>query len=235
MFMESNYYEPDTGRSTVTEEPRLREQRRFVPESSKMRIELTMPARPLMQAFISASVVVLAILGLSGVYPLAVATIATIAFGVVSALEGSAIGGRIYDVDVRKGEGTLVPWAGLSSELVGGVTGLVLGILALLGVVPGVLIAVAATLFGLGMLFGGAAKSLISDLNFDKDERVRAYAWGAAYTIPATYTRLGLGIATLGVLALAGVQPMILTLVALLILGFSGVASGAHGREVRRG
>ena len=88
---------------------------------------------------------------------------------------------------------------GLAAEFLGGLTGIVLGILALLGVAPGTLLAVAVLIFGAAFVFS-------STLNMSS----------------STQAMLGFASLILGLLAVSGLNPLTLVLVALACLGTAG-------------
>jgi hypothetical protein len=95
----------------------------------------------------------LAILGLAGILPLEFAAIAVICVGAALVFEGGAIGTRFSRLLSATGSGRLGAaelGGGMTAEFLGGAAGLVLGLLALLGVATGILIPVAAIVLGAG-------------------------------------------------------------------------------------
>jgi hypothetical protein len=174
----------------------------------------------------------LAILGLAGVLPGYFAAIATIAVGVALLAQGGAVAARWsrimaetpgYDLDAR---GDLS--SGITGEILGGASGIVLGILALVGVAPPILIPVALLAFGGAMLVGtgatvdiGAMRGAGGSSRFERGAR--------DLTVAASGTQMLIGITTivLGILALIGIDPLTLSLVGLLAAGASILFSGS--------
>ena len=174
----------------------------------------------------------LAILGLTGILPGYFAAIATIAVGVALLAQGGAVAARWsrimaetpgYDLDAR---GDLS--SGITGEILGGATGIVLGILALVGVAPHILIPVALLAFGGAMLVGtgatvdiGAMRGAAGSSRFDRGAR--------DLTVAASGTQMLIGVTTivLGILALIGIDALTLSLVGLLAAGASILFSGS--------
>jgi hypothetical protein len=156
------------------------------------------------EAVCGAGTVVLAIIALAGAMPGFLASIATIVLGVALIAHGGAVAARLreltqetspYGWDARAELG-----GGMGAELIGGAAGVVLGILALLGVGAPVLIPIAVILAGGALLLGAPASG------------AQALA--------------GVAGVVLGIVALAGVAPLGVVLVALLVLGAAVVLSG---------
>jgi len=187
------------------------------------------------EAVAGSGAVILAILGLAGVSPAFLAAIATIAAGAALLSEGGAIATRYSDLvselsrsSVEGGE----LGAGMSSEFMGGIAGLVLGILALLGVSRWPLMSVAAIVFGGSLLIGSTLVSELNDLTVAVRARRRGEEAGgvarqAVKAAVGTQVLVGLGAAVLGILALIGLAPHALTLVAFLSVGASTLLSGS--------
>lgn len=186
----------------------------------------------LTEALCGAGTLVLAIIGLAGVLPGYLASIATIVFGVALLAHGSAIAARYsrlthetapFELDTRTELG-----GGMGALLLGGAAGIVLGILAVLGLIPATLIPTAVILYGASLLIGSAASIDLSTLGephvggrFAHDTR-RA-------TVAATGTQALAGIAAivLGILVLIGLAPLALTFVALIVLGGAVLLTGS--------
>jgi hypothetical protein len=110
--------------------------------------------------------VVLSILGLVRVFPTYLAAIATIGLGVMLLFESASVVFRSYELLSEAGAIEAVDASEVSravtAELLAGVAGLVLGILALVGVVPLTLMAVAVITYG-GMRLLSSGESLWLD------------------------------------------------------------------------
>jgi hypothetical protein len=107
--------------------------------------------------------VVLSILGLVRVFPTYLAAIATIGLGVMLLFESASVVFRSYELLSEAGAADKVDASEVSravtAELLAGVVGLVLGILALGGMVPLTLMAVAVITYG-GMLVLTSGESM---------------------------------------------------------------------------
>jgi hypothetical protein len=203
------------------------EQPRGTAEHEKKMVELA-GAGAATGAFGAAAAVVLSIVGLAGVLATAMMSIATIVLGAAFLLDAGAVGARYRKLarECFAGEERLARLelgGGISAGSCAGIAGIVLGILALLGLTPVTLCAVALIAFGAAMLFGSAAKGRLASLGTsvyglsDKarhviDETMRASAGAEVF--------VGVGAVVLGILALLGFAPLTLVLV-----GFLGVGA----------
>ncbi|HKK27243.1 MAG TPA: hypothetical protein VKB18_04115 [Gemmatimonadota bacterium] len=187
------------------------------------------------EAVAGGGAVVLAILGLSGVSPAFLAAIATIAVGAALLSEGGAIATRYSELVSELSESSMDDTelgAGMTTEFLGGIAGIVLGILALLGVSRWSLMSVAAIVFGGSLLIGS---TLVSELNHASlaararrhGKEMHGVARQAVKAAVGTQVLVGLGAAVLGILALIGLTPHVLTLVAFLSVAGATVLSGS--------
>lgn len=184
------------------------------------------------EALAGLAAVALAILGLTGILPGYLAAIATIAVGVALLAQGGAIAARWsklvaetpgYEVDPRTELGS-----GMTAEILGGASAIVLGILALVGVAPYILIPVALLAVGGAMLVGTGATADLG-LMRGADTSPRLERATREVTVAASGTQMLIGIAAivLGILALIGIDPLTLSLVGLLATGASILFSGS--------
>jgi len=178
----------------------------------------------------------LAIIGLAGVLPVELAAIGTMAMSVALMAEGGTVAARL----ARRGRETAIEGSaeeigsgGVSAEVLAGMAGFVLGLLAVLGVVSVVLPAIAAIVFGGGLLIGSAAMSQVTTPTpayGTHSSGVGLFRSAMAATIGAQVL-VGLASIALGIIAVVGIHPTVVTLVALLSLGsavlLSGTAVGA--------
>ncbi len=191
--------------------------------------------------------VVLSILGLAGLFPVPLLSVAVIALGAALITEGWGLGTRIASLQER------VPrtpenyeeryeaaefGVSMSVEMVGGVTGIVLGVLALLGIQPMILLPAAAVVYGAAMIFGSGVMSRVDALMTGPLENRIAEAVSREAILAATGAEIfvGLGSVLLGIVGLVGTWTLQVTLVATLITGaaimFGGSAISAHFRGV---
>jgi hypothetical protein len=183
-------------------------------------------AGSVMETFVAAPAFVLAALGLVGVLPAFFTAIATIAVGAGLLFAGTGVAARYADMAPEMGD-TPVHAAelngGMTAEFTAGVSGITLGILALLHVSPSVLLASAIVVFGAGLLLGAGVTSRINALRAEyaaADGGAHRLAREAVATAVCTEALVGIGAAALGALALEGIAWMPLIPVAL--LGVSG-------------
>jgi hypothetical protein len=147
--------------------------------------------------------VVLAILGLVNVAPFYMAGISAVALGVAMLLAG----GFSMEWFTAPREHFLYEGEGaMSTDVMAGVGGIVLGILALMGVVPGVLLPVSVLAFGMSLFMS---------------------SWISASQFSGIKCLTGLAGIVLGILALTSIAPLSLTLVGFLVLGFGTLFSGS--------
>ncbi|HET6567700.1 MAG TPA: hypothetical protein VFG50_07035 [Rhodothermales bacterium] len=187
------------------------------------------------EAICGIGAVVLGILALLGVLPFTLTSIAVIAAGAALAFEGGAIASRYREVvaatsddrsDAIQFEG------GMTVELLGGIAGIVLGILGLLGVLPTVLLPVAAIVFGATLLLGSGTTSRLNSLSVSSGGRsyhVQRAMRDAVLGAAGTQVLVGLGSAVLGILALIGIGAGVITLtaIAMIAVGASELFSGS--------
>ncbi len=185
------------------------------------------------EAVLGAAVVVLAILGLAEVQTFYMLTIAAIAAGAALLAEGAAIMARfsklVHEIDGgRSTRGEL--GSGMTTELAGGVAAVVLGVLALIGMMPVTLTAIAAIVLGASLLLSSGTTSRLADLElmhtYRRHETMHEVTRQAAMAAAGTQALVGLAAIVLGILALIGFEPVTLTLVALLSVGAALLLSG---------
>ena len=183
----------------------------------------------LAETITGAGIVVLAIIGLAGFLPTLMLAVATIGLGAVasrlSALVSEVTGNRI---DIAELGG------GLTAEFTAGLAGIALGVLALVGVHPAILTAVAAVVFGGALIMGTGVKAKLSHLTIGQEQHklAREIAREALMASTGVQTLVGLGAVVLGILALLNIHAMELSLVAVLsvagMLLLGGTALGAR-------
>lgn len=189
----------------------------------------------LAEGVMSGIALVLTLIGLSGIYPMFMLPIATIAIGAAFLIEGVAISSRFARLLAETSRDRLERAefsAGLTSQYLGGAAGVVLGILSLLGVYPMVLVPVALIVFGATLLLSSGLTSRLNALeteSSDESRRFKRVAHEAMTASAGGELMLGLGGATLGIIALAGILAGTLSLVGMLIISASALVTGAAG------
>lgn len=165
--------------------------------------------------------VILGILGLIGLIPDVLAGIAAIVIGVTLLSAGSLIATRYNRALASEPVSVRRPArSGMGIEVLAGIAGIVLGILALLGVSPLALLAVADIVLGAGLLMASSAMMRLESLvRSQAAESGRAIEHDAIYAASGTEVLMGVGAVVLGILALTGHNPVVLSLIAMIALG----------------
>jgi hypothetical protein len=183
--------------------------------------------------------IVLAVVGLAGVRPEMMAAVATIVFGVALLVEGGAMLSEYATIVIPSGLRSAsienVGGVGLSSHFLAGAAGIVLGVLALLGIAS-------VTLTSIALIAFGAALALSSNAVWRLHELKRATLLPAegqpvtgteilanemASESAGALTLAGLAAIVLGILAVSGLNPIVLTLAALIAIGATLVLTGS--------
>ncbi|MBV8771275.1 MAG: hypothetical protein JO166_02925 [Deltaproteobacteria bacterium] len=171
------------------------------------------------------ALIVLTILALAKVDPMLLNAIAVIVAGVALLIEDGVLtgqfGGMIARVPAdRAGAGPTADR--ITAGTLAGVSGVVLGILAILGIASVVLTAAAIIIFGAAVLFDFSARArtaALRTMSGESSEQSVRIAF-AAPGINSSAMLVSLALITLGILALAGLVSSILVTVGL--LGFGG-------------
>lgn len=170
----------------------------------------TMTGGAMMESFGAIATLVLAIAGLAGAISMTLAAIATIVLGASIWIEGGAFfASHRNELTGPSSAARMLEWSqGQGAGFFGGLSGIILGILALLGVAPLTLLSVAVLVYGATFLFSNWPQAAVGGRPL-----------------------FGLAGFTLGLLGICGLNPLTLALVGLLCLGacalFNGASSGA--------
>jgi len=176
---------------------------------------------------------ILAIIGLAGMEPRWLLGAATIAVGVSFLIEGAAVATRLSDLLHETTEGRVQMselGAGITGETLAGVVGIVLGILGILNVLSLVLLPIAAIVYGAALILGAGANVRLSEITIAHKESqpiARHVIRQAVLATTGFQILVGLGAVTLGIIALAQIYPLTLTLVAMLAGAGSFLLSNA--------
>jgi hypothetical protein len=194
---------------------------------SRFLTELSRSASP--AAMAGAAAVLLSIIGLAGVEPLYVAAVSVIAIGAALLIGGAASMSQQSESVAGAGRRERVE-GGLNSEVLGGVAGIVLGILALLQIFPIVLLSAAAVIFGASLLLGAGLNLRIRTFEMQPTAGQPAPGHVRREAIlggTGAQALVAIAAIVLGILALVHIESQILTLVAMLVLGASILLSGS--------
>lgn len=183
------------------------------------------------EGVVGASAATLAVIALTGVASGILLAVATIAAGSALMLQGGAIAGRLSAMleESFKGRARGLDLGGMTAEFLGGVTGIVLGILALLGIHPLVLPPAAAIVLGSALVMGSGISAGLNMLIIEEvepDGFARQVARQAITAAASVRALIGVGAIALGILGLSGVNPVVISLVAILAVGVSDLLSG---------
>ena len=199
---------------------------------------------PMTESAAGVAVIILAILGLADIAPQALGAIAAIVIGAALLLQAATDVGAYGKAMATSGKGSLSAaefGGGIAVAFLAGCTGVVLGVLALLGVAALPLVAVALMVFGSVLLIGGGMTAAMSLPRIDAvtaEPEPQATAHPASRTAAAASALIGLAGIVLGILALVHLQMTILVLVGLLSIGaallLGGVATAAEEAAMLR-
>jgi hypothetical protein len=177
-----------------------------------------------LEAVAGIAAIVLAIIALSttGTFAFYMTAIGTIVLGAGLVLYGSSVAVRVASATpvVESFDEDTVLGVGVTAEVLGGLAGIVLGILALCNLVPELLLAAAMIVFGGTLIFSSGTVSEVNEIGRPPvSDTVRQLTRRA--TVGAAGIQLLTGIAgvVLGILAVIGYRPWTLTQVAILCIG----------------
>lgn len=183
--------------------------------------------------------IVFAILGLAGIAPLMLVSIATIVFGVALLIEGGAMMSEyahiIFPSGSRAGSIENFGGVGLSAHFLVGAAGIVLGVLALLGVESITLVSIALIAFGAAMVLSSNSvwqlhqlkRAAMMPAEGQPVSGTAILANEMASESSGALTLAGLAAIVLGILAVAGLHSMILVFAALIALGATMILTGS--------
>ncbi len=205
-------------------------------ENDKLLLEITL-GRSTIGAICGGSAVVLAILGLVNLLPGILVAAATIVLGGSLLLKGAAISAE-YSKLLAHFTGTtsekLEVGGGMSVEILTGLAGGILGILALLSFSPDTLIAIAVIIFGGGIVMGSELISKLNSLKVslatsmeESHRRAHKVIKEMVSAAMAIQVLAGISAIVLGILSLTGLAPMTLNLIAILTLGVASLFTGS--------
>jgi MFS family permease len=177
--------------------------------------------------------IVLAIVALADVYPYQVGAVGAIVLGCGLLLESFAVGTRfskLLDEMVGSHFSLAELGGGATAGFLAGATGLVLGILTLIGIAWWVLPAVTAIVFGAGLLLGAGAISSLNNViverRYRNHEMARRVAGGMVSGATGAQILIGVAAIILGIVALTSLYSLTLSMVAFLIVGVAQTVSG---------
>jgi len=166
------------------------------------------------------AVIALSIIGLARIWPVTLASISTIVLGAAFVFEAGAVSARFAALAEDETRGiTISKYGSMTSEFVAGVAGIVLGILALLGIAPMYLVPISAIIFGGALVMDSGVRVSLSRLEAEQTGLQglgQNLAEESATASSSIQIFVGLGAVALGILAIVGLAPLQLSLIALL-------------------
>jgi hypothetical protein len=167
---------------------------------------------------------VVAVIGVSGYYPIYMAAVATIAIGFALIAQGGTLAAR-WQAPHKTEPAEAI---GIGTEVIGGFAGIALGAMVLLGVSPWVLLPVAIIVVGAALLFGGPAEPQLADAAPRARQPFRVTR-DTLRTASSVMVMGGLAGIVLGILALTldGYTLVLANIGALCVAGALVVAGGA--------
>jgi len=184
------------------------------------------------EVVVSGGSAVLSILALAGIMPMTMVAIATVGIGVSLLFIGGAIASRYSELiqQVTKGRVEIAEVSsGTTAESLGGAAGIALGVLALLGLIPMILIAAAVIVFGGAIIMGAGITERLSILEMEHAEENQLARRVMREIVNATsgvQVLAGLAAITLGILSLTGIRSQMMNNVGILVLSVSLLMSG---------
>jgi len=180
--------------------------------------------------------IVLAIIALAGVHPEVILPIAIIVFGAALLIQGGTMLSEYASIIFPSGPASASSeqfgLGSLSSLFLVGVAGIVLGVLALIGIATDALTAIAVIAFGAAlMLTSNSVRHLYMLQSSASTSGTRAgtelLAGEMASGSAGVQMLAGLASVVLGILAVLGINHNILTLAALIVLGATVILTGS--------
>lgn len=183
--------------------------------------------------------IVLAIIALAGVHEAMLVSIAIIVFGAALLMQGGTMLSEYARVIVPAGTAGPVEafggGGGLSAVFLVGAAGIILGVLALIGIFPMTLVAITIIAFGSALILSSNAVWQLYQTKRSSHRLTtpralssgEILAWEMASGSAALQCFAGLAAVVLGILAVTGMDTAILSLVALLVLGSTVLLTGS--------
>ena len=200
--------------------------------------ELEIAGGSLSEGIAAIGAVVVGILALIGILPTILIPIAAISVGAAFFLEGGTIVRQISKFVSESSSVRMNTFSGgITAELLAGMSGIALGILALLQIVPIVLLPIVAIVCGLALIVGGSITARLNSMALDmlnENENLKKISHETITAAANIRLLMGLGVITLGVLALVGISPLVLSTIAFLSVGFVNfmIGTAISGRMI---
>jgi len=165
--------------------------------------------------------IALAIIALAGTKPEFLLAVATIVFGAALLIEGTSIITEYAVIAPTSALGSAA--GGLAAVFLAGMTGIILGVLALLGIHAPMLTSAAVIAFGSALLLNSSSMLNLYAL---KSREGSEFMMGGAVGSAGAQALASIAVIVIGILAVAANQPASLALIALLVLGAAILVTG---------
>jgi hypothetical protein len=177
------------------------------------------------EALLALGSVVLSILGIVGLFPTYISAIAVIGLGVVLLFRSVEVVVQYSELLYEAGATNQIDASrvsqGITTELLAGMAGIVMGVLALLGIALTTLLSVAVITYGAAMLLTSGESLCLDSLDLKENDVVRQLIHSMSLASAGAQALVGLAAMVLGILGLVGIASTILVLVALLAMSAS--------------
>jgi hypothetical protein len=194
----------------------------------------------LIAGVLTVGVIAVSIIGLVGLAPHLLLAVAVLALGVAFLFEGGSIMAGLSELPREMAPGRPGLFGlddlslGVTAESLAGMAGAVLGVIAILNISVGTVVPAAAIVFGSALILGAGANARLGAMRTRQSERrrdvqdlvqdvARQFVLGAT----SLYVLAGLAVITLGILALQGINPLVLSQAAMLTIAALFVLSDA--------
>ncbi len=180
----------------------------------------------------SGSALVLALIGLSGIAPAGMLAVAVLVMGAAFLFEGAAVSLRFSNLLAETSKDRLDRaefGLGITAEILGGITGVVLGILSVFQIAPMTLIPSAVIVYGFTLILSSGVTHRLNAVEIEGMEESTRFKKIATESTTASALLefvLGMAAVVLGICALVGLYAG-LSLVGMLVIGAAGLLTGA--------
>ncbi len=175
------------------------------------------------ELLIALGAVVLSIIAIVGVFPSQLASIAVIAIGAVLLFQGAAMvlyySELLYEAGASQKTNRMEVSQGVATEFLVGTAGIILGVLALLGITPMTLVSAAVVAFGGALLLTSGEAAWRSELIAKESEPIRQATGQISAAAAGSQVLVGLASLVLGILGLVGMASATMALIAMLAIG----------------
>lgn len=187
----------------------------------------------LAESVAAGATVVLALIALSGIMVETILPVAVLLMGIAFLLEGGALSMRFSKLLVDASNDRLDKaelGVGVTSEFVGGAAGVIFGVLSLARLSLMTLLPVAVLVYGITLILSSGIAVRLNTLELEGSSasaRFKEIAHVATTAAAGVEFVLGLSAVILGIIALSLPYNYTLSVVAMLIIGISGVVTGS--------